>query len=209
MLKEAFDSGSLGEVVSIYSQRFGAGHGFLNAFEPSWRTNKDLLCGMCIESISHDIDMLSRIAGDIDTVSAVVSETIPSLPGFDNNVSASFRTVKGAVGSIHASWTSHIGHSERGVIGTKGSAVIAGDDLFSFEEFTIRTQDMPYPRVTKVGELFSLIEDHSYDRVNKHFMDCIINDTAPGASGEDGLRALRISHAMLESSRLGKAIKIN
>jgi len=208
MLKEAFDNGLLGEVVSLYSQRFGAGHGFLRAFEPSWRTDKNLLCGMCIESISHDIDMLLQIAGSIDTVSAVVSETIAALPGFDNNVSVSFRTAKGAVGSIHASWTSHLGHSERGVIGTKGSAVISGNDLFSFEEFTIRTEDMPYPRVTKVNELFSLIEDHSYDRTNKHFMDCVINDTQPGASGEDGLRALKISHAILESSRLGKAVKV-
>ena len=208
MLKEAFDSGALGEVVSLYTQRFGAGHGFLNAFEPSWRTRKDLMCGMCVESLAHEIDMLLQIAGGIDSVSAVVSETIPELPGFDNNVSASFRTVTGAVGSIHASWTSHLGHSERGVIGSKGSAVISGNDLFSFEEFTIRTEDMPYPRVTKVGELFSLTEDHSFERTNKHFIECITDDAEPKATGEDGLRALRISRAILESSKLGKVVKI-
>ena len=208
MLKEAFDSGALGEAVSLYAQRFGAGHGFLNAFEPSWRTRKDLMCGMSIESLSHEIDMLLQIAGGIDTVSAVVSETIAELPGFDNNVSASFRTSTGAVGSIHASWTSHLGHSERGVIGTKGSAVISGNDLFSFEEFTIRTEGMPYPRVTKVGELFSLVDDHSFDRTNKHFMECVINDAAPASSGEDGLRALKVSLAILESSRLGKVVKV-
>jgi myo-inositol 2-dehydrogenase/D-chiro-inositol 1-dehydrogenase len=209
MLKNAFDSGALGEVVSIYSQRFGAGHGFLNAFEPSWRTNKDLMCGMCIESISHDIDMLLQIAGSIDSLSAVTSETIPELPGFDNNVSVSFRTGTGAVGSIHASWSSHLGHSERGVIGTRGSAVISGNDLFSFEDFTIRTEDMPHPCTTRVNELFSLIEDHSYDRTNKHFIDCLINDTAPRASGEDGLRALKISHGILKSAGSGKVVKLS
>ena len=209
MLREAYDSGKLGEAVSIYSHRYGAGHGFMGAFSPSWRTNRDFMCGMSIESLSHDIDMILQIAGGVDSVSAVTGESLADLPGFDNNVSVSFRTSGGAVGSIHASWSSHFGHSERGVIGTKGSAVISGNDLFSFEEFKLKTADMPYASVTKVGELFSLTDDRSFYRTNKHFMECIQNSAEPEASGEDGLRALIFSHAILESSRTGKVININ
>jgi predicted dehydrogenase len=211
LLKEAFDSGALGEIVSIYSHRFGVGHGFLGVLKPGWRTQKDLLCGMCVESLSHDIDMILQIAGGVDSVSAVVSGTIAELPGFDNNAVVAFRTEKGAVGSIHASWTSHLGHSERGVIGTKGSAAISGGDLFNFEEFTIRKEDMPYPRVTKIGDIFNLsrIGAESFQRTNAHFFDCIKSGAEPQATGEDGLNALIFSHAALESSRLGKAVPVN
>jgi myo-inositol 2-dehydrogenase/D-chiro-inositol 1-dehydrogenase len=209
MLKEALDDGTLGDAVSVYSHRYGSGHGFRGAFAPSWRTKREFLCGMCIESLSHDIDMMLQLAGDIETVSANVSESIAGLPGFDNNASVTFKTRKGAIGSIHASWSSHLGHSERGVIGTRGSAVISGNDLFSFEDFTIRTDDMAYPRTTRVSELFSLTDDHSFYRTNMRFLECIKSGAEPPASGEDGLRALRVSHAILESARQGKVITIN
>jgi len=209
MLKNAFDSGALGDAVSVYSHRLGAGHGFLGAFAPSWRTQKEFMCGMSIESLSHDIDMLLQIAGGVTSVGATLNESIAELPGFDNNAAVTFRTAGGAVGSIHASWSSHLGHSERGVIGTKGSAVISGGDLFSFEEFTIRTDKMTYPHVTKVGSLFSLTDDDSFVRTNKHFIECVKSNTQPQATGEDGLRALTFSLAVLESSRLGKTVTIN
>jgi len=209
MLKNAFDSGALGSLVSVYSHRYGAGHGFLGAFKPSWRTDREFLCGMCIESISHDIDMILQITGGVSTVCAVTNESIEGLPGFDNNVSAVFSTKTGAAGSIHASWSSHLGHSERGIIGTKGSAVVSGGDLFSFEEFTIRTEDMPYPQVTKVNELFSLTDDHSFHRTNKYFIECIKNGSEPAATGRDGLRALIFSHALLESSRHGRVVQVD
>ena len=211
MLKEAFDSGALGDIVNIYAHRIGVGHGFLGALKPSWRTQKEFICGMCVESLSHDIDMILQLAGGISAVSAVVSESIAELPGFDNNAVVAFRTDKGAVGSIHASWSSHLGRSERGIIGTKGSAAISGDDLFNFEEFTIRRDGMPYPQVTKIGDIFSLanIGDQSFRLTNKHFLECIEKDEKPSATGEDGLNALIFSLAILESSRLGKTIKVN
>ena len=211
MLKDAYDSGALGGIVSIYSHRLGVGHGFLGALRPSWRTQKEFICGMCVESLSHDIDMIMQIAGGVDSVSAVVGESLAELPGFDNNASVSFRTDKGAVGSIHASWSSHLGHSERGVIGTKGSAVISGGDLFNFEEFTIKTEDMPYPQVTKVGEVFALgnIGESSFIRTNGHFIECIKNGGVPQATGRDGLNALIFSRAILESSKIGKAVPVN
>ena len=209
MLKNAYDNGDLGDIVSIYAHRYGAGHGFLGAFKQSWRTQKEFLCGMCVESLSHDIDMILQITGGIKTVSAAATESIADLPGFDNNVSAFFRTRGGAAGSIHASWSSHLGHSERGVIGTKGSAVVSGGDLFSFEEFTVRTEDMQYPRTTKLGELFSLTDDRSFYRTNEHFLACIRDGSEPSASGADGLRALIVSRAILESSRLGVPVDVD
>ena len=210
MLKETVDSGALGDIVSVYSHRLGAGHGFLGLLKPSWRTQKEFICGMCVESLSHDIDMILQLAGGISTVSAVISESIAELPGFDNNAAVAFRTEKGAVGSIHASWSSHLGHSERGVIGTKGSAVLSGNDLFNFEEFTIRTEDTPYPQTTKIGDIFSLadISDESFRRTNRHFQKCVEMGAVPAASGEDGLNALIISRAILESSKQGKVIEV-
>jgi len=211
MLKEAFDSGALGDIVNIYAHRQGVGHGFLGALKPSWRTQKEFICGMCVESLSHDIDMLLQLTGGVRSVSAFVSESIAELPGFDNNAVVAFRTDSGAIGSIHASWSSHIGRSERGIIGTKGSAVITGNDLFNFEEYTIRKDDMPYPVVTRIGDIFSLanIGDQSFRRTNKHFIECVKNNAEPSATGEDGLNALIFSHAILESSRLGKSIDVN
>lgn len=209
MLKEALDSGILGEVVSVYAHRLGAGAGFNNVWSPSWRTQKDLVCGMSIESVSHDIDMLLQLVDGVESISAHVNGTIKELPTFDNNAAVSFTTKGGGIGSIHASWSSHLGHSERGIIGTKGSCVIAGDDLWDFDNFIIRTVDMPYPQITKVGELFATTAYDSYLNTNRHFIECIEKDLEPLTSGEDGLRTLIFSHAILESSKTGKAVVVD
>jgi len=209
MLKDTLDSGVLGDVISVYSNRLGAGAGFNNAWSPSWRTQEGLICGMSIESVSHDIDMLLQLVDGVDTISAHVNGTIAELPDFDNNASVSFKAKSGAIGSIYASWSSYLGNSERGIIGTKGAAILSGNDLWDFNEFSIRTSDMPYPRITKVGELFSLTAYESYVRINRHFFECIEKDVQPITSGRDGLRSLVFSRAILESAKTGKAVKVN
>jgi predicted dehydrogenase len=42
----------------------------------------------------------------------------------------------------------------------------------------------------------------------EHFTQAVINDTEPTITGRDGLRALQICEAALESSRTGQTVKL-
>lgn len=200
-LRETIQSGKLGQIVNYWSQRLGMGVGA----GANWRTTKGLLCGMSIESLSHDIDMIRWLLGEITDVRARVFESNSDLPGFDDNSNVVMSLENGAIATIHASWSSHLGKNSRGVIGTKGAAMLEGDGLWDLNRFHLKTGDME-------NEIIEVINDeldiNSYREESRHFIDCVRNDRQPGITGEDGLAALRVSHAILASHREGRAIRI-
>ena len=198
MLQEAVKSGELGDVINFWSHRLGTGVGFGKyKLSHSWRTDPNLVCGMSIESLSHDVDMMVGAVGNVTDVRANTLGTIKELPKFDNNSNAVFRLACGGTGLIHASWSSHISSSARGVIGTKGTAVVEGDDLWDFMQFRIKTEDMPYTKIIQLNDRF---DNSSYYNENKYFLECIEKNQKPIPSGEDGLQVLKVCLAIVESN---------
>jgi len=193
-LKRMFDSGELGNLVSFWSQRIGMGVG--QGY--NWRIDPKLMCGMSIESLSHDIDLIRWMAGDIVDVRANIFESRVDLPGFDNNANVVFSLADGSTAIIHASWSSHLSMNSRGIVGTNGTAVVEGPGLWDLKNFHWKTQEME-------SEMMEVIDDQldicSYLEESQHFVDCIENDLQPTVTGEDGLAALRVSCAILDSHR--------
>jgi predicted dehydrogenase len=209
MLQETVQDGRLGEIISVFSNRLGiGGHTTINA---GWRTDPNRVCGMSVESLSHDIDMLLHLVDGVESVSANTYGTIPGLPTFDNNAAVTFNLKNGGIGTIYASWCSCLGYSSRGVIGIKGAAMLTGDNLFDFTNFVIKTDDMSCRQIFNINDRFTWPPQdlQCYIEVNRHFKDCIEQDLSPWASGEDGLRALIFSQAILESNRIGQAVRVN
>ena len=201
-LKETIQSGKLGDVVNFWSQRLGIG------VSPgiNWRTTKGLLCGMSIESLSHDIDIIRWLLGEITDVRAKIFESNENLPGFDDNANIVFSLANGGIANIHASWSSHLSRNSRGIIGTKGTAMVEGNGLWNFTCFHLKTSDME-------NEIIEVINDNldvkSYREESKHFIDCIKSNRQPTITGEDGLIALRISHAILTSHRENRIVSLS
>ena len=199
-LKEEVASGSLGDMVSYWCQRLGMsiGTGY------NWRTDPKLLCGMTIESLSHDIDTLRWIAGEIVDVRARLNESRPAVQGFDDNASIVMTMANGATATIHASWSAHLGRNSRGVIGTKGTAYIEGPGLWNLKTFRVKTDQMAETAETELNDT-----DFAYLEESVHFIDCIVRNKKPSITGEDGLAALKVSHAALRSHRDGVVVRID
>ncbi|MFC1712601.1 Gfo/Idh/MocA family protein [Candidatus Poribacteria bacterium] len=203
-LKEIVDSGCLGEIVSYWCQRIGAG----TPGQGNWRVDPELMCGMTVESLSHDIDLLRWMAGEVTSVSSAVYESISALPGFDNNTTAVMTLACGGSAVMHASWSSHLGRSSRGIIGTKGTAYLEGPSMpssfhrskWEFRTLRWKTADMEEAAEEELDETYWDI-DSTYAAENDRFLDCVMSDCEPLMSGEDGLAALKISLAILRSHR--------
>lgn len=76
-------SGMFGDPVNVFSYRVGAGFGYgkNNAmYGNSWRTDPKLACGMTIESVSHEFNLLTSLAGEFDTIACNVKGTISNVP---------------------------------------------------------------------------------------------------------------------------------
>jgi predicted dehydrogenase len=198
-LKETLDSGTLGKPISMWSQRLGIGVG---AGE-NWRTTPGLLCGMSVESLSHDIDLIYWLLGDIVQVAAQVRESRPDLPGFDDNASIVFGLASGAMAALHASWSSHIPYNTRGIVGDHGTALVTGRGLWDLTAFHLKTADMEYEQIEMLNDR---LDANSYREESRYFVECVADDKPPAITGEDGLRALRVSHAILAAQQNGETI---
>jgi myo-inositol 2-dehydrogenase/D-chiro-inositol 1-dehydrogenase len=191
-LRAAAQSGDFGDVISVWSHRVGTGVGT----GYNWRTDPAEMCGMTVESLSHDLDYLRWMAGEISSVRAGVLESQPDLPGFDDNVSVVLNFESGAVGNLLASWSSPLSHNSRGFIGRAGAAYFRGPDLWAAETFHWRTRGMPHEMVEVLNDR---LDRRSYDAENRHFISSILDDDPLQVTAEDGLRALQLSHAILTS----------
>lgn len=198
-LKETLDSGKLGTPISMWSQRLGIGVGM----GENWRTTPGLLCGMSVESLSHDIDLVHWLLGDIVQVAAQVRESRADLPGFDDNASIVFGLASGAMASLHASWSSHIPYNTRGIVGDQGTALVTGRGLWDLTAFHLKTASMEYEQIEILNDRLDV---NSYREESRYFVECVADDKPPAITGADGLRALRVSYAVLAAQHTGQTV---
>lgn len=197
IVKELMDAGKIGDVVQVFCLRVGPGPGFSGTLQDSWRTDRKFVCGMAIESLSHDIDFLQSLAGDIVQVSGKVKGTVAALPEFDNNVDAVLTFADGAVGTLTASWSSHIPYNIKGVIGTKGSVFLQGDDIWDSTKVITRLSDGD----TTVENLHDIYQEgEGYLEENRVFVECIETGNAVPCDLSVGRKVLEISRKILETS---------
>jgi myo-inositol 2-dehydrogenase/D-chiro-inositol 1-dehydrogenase len=160
---------------------------------------------MSIESLSHDIDLMRWMFGDVRDVCATTFESRPAVPGFDDNAHALLAFESGVTAMIHASWSSHLTMSSRGIVGTRGTAYLEGPALFDNAALHWKTDETPH-------EVVELINDpndiNGFINENRHFLEVVDRGVTPQVTGADGLRALEVSHAILQSSRENRKVEI-
>lgn len=201
IVKNLIDTGKIGDVVQAFCFRVGPGPGFSGTLQDSWRTDRKFVCGMAIESLSHDIDFLQSLAGDIVKVSGRVKGTVQALPEFDNNVGAVLSFENGAVGTLTASWSSHIPYNIKGVIGTKGSVFLQGDDIWDNTRVITGLAD----GTQTVESLEDIFQDGGgYLKENRVFITCIERGIDVPCDLSVGRKVLEISRKILDSSRKGE-----
>ena len=147
----------------------------------NWRTDPQLMCGMSIESLSHDIDLIRWIAGEIVDVRANIVVSNPDLEGFDDNAHVVMTLSNGGTAVIHASWSSHLGMNARGVIGTLGTAVVDGPGLWAGKHFRWKTCEMEHEHIEVIDDSYATSD--CYEMESRHFIDCIANDLPPAITG--------------------------
>lgn len=191
---EIVKSGELGDVVMFAWQRLDGPPG------PGWRLDPELMVGMAIESVSHDLDLARWLLGEVSHVAAHVVASDPERPAFDDCLSAVVRLRSGVTGSVQASWASSLAASRHSIIGTEGAVSVEGPRPF---------------RLTRVrAAMKGATPEHVYHyaaggqghaEACAHFVRAIREGAALEIPIAEGLRALEVSVALHESSAAGGA----
>lgn len=182
--------GALGRPLAAWILRVAPS---LPAPNANWRTTPGLLCGVTIESASHDIDLVRWTFGEIETVTGATSSALPELEGFDDTLAAVLQVAGGPPVTLTISWSSAISTSSRGITGTEGAACLVGPDMWTLSEL----------RRARAGEPETIEPidpaegtDLGYRAASEHFVACLREDREPEVTVADGLAALEVSLAL-------------
>jgi predicted dehydrogenase len=154
---------------------------------------------------THLFDLMRFYGGEVASVSAVaVGEAIPEL-----NLAGQLRFRSGAFGAILCGWNRSNHVFELDLHGSEGRIRISGDgsllELYRFDES---------PRYSGYRELIPVQleagegqptdgEENRFIAAVKDLVRCAETGNVPACSGQDGLAALAIACALVESARRG------
>lgn len=193
-IKCAIDEGDIGAPIQFFRQRLG----YLPMSKGNWRVDAAQLCGLTVESASHDIDLLRWLGGEIVSATGVVHESNPELPGYDDTMAASIRFASGATGVLQVSWASRLQQNQLGVFGTRGADIMSGTGMWA-SDFHYRSRAGETPQ-SCVAIDAAAANDDGYGGENRTFLALLRGDEVPYPNVHDGLRTVEISHDILASS---------
>ncbi len=162
---------------------------------------------MLIETQGHSFDTMRLFAGEIDELSAFLTD--PRGIGTYTSAAVAVRFRNGAVGTLLGSWDASYDQPQAvtlEVAGIGGRLQVdnivdsvrlfrAGDDGFrEWRPGIFRTDQRDFWRT---------IEDHL-----AAFVDAILEDRAPPVTGEDGLRALELTYAAIRAFEEGRPARL-
>jgi predicted dehydrogenase len=155
---------------------------------------------------SHCLDTLRWLMGDdVSRVYCVARSRVLKERGIDtpDYYQATLEFAGGATALLEVAWILPEGSPSLidlkcELVGDKGAFYIDGSHHRALEIQTGERSE--YPDVLVMPTVFEQLVGFSYQSI-RHFVDCVVNDQPPMATGEDGLAATRVICAMEESAR--------
>lgn len=198
-LKKRLDNGDIGKVFRVQTRRMG----------PFPARIRDV--GVVVDLASHDVDIVRYILGtEITRVYAETAQNITT--DREDMLDCVLRCENGVVGTLNINWLTPTKIRELAVTGTQGMFVINFllQELYFYENAVAPTSWHQLSVLTGVSEgamTRPMIARHEPLRAElESFAKAVEFNTEPLVSGEDGLKALMIAQALVDSGLNGKII---
>jgi predicted dehydrogenase len=206
-LKRAIGEGRLGKILQAdaYVKWFRSDEYYSRPIKGSWKVEGG---GALINQAVHQVDILLWLIGPVKHVFGEWQLGALHKIESEDVLSTLMRYENGATGVIQASTAFWPGYTERLEIhGTKGTAVISGDKLTTWDVEGESDDDAPLERDVASGAsdpmAISLVP---FERQFLDFGEAIRDGRQPLVSGEEGYKALELVEAIYRSCRKGTKV---
>jgi predicted dehydrogenase len=192
--QQAFKEGSIGNLVSIRTQRMSARHAVKRLAK-----RDDVITFLSV----HDIDLMHWFAGSIKKISVEAdSFTFPEYPENNDAVFILARFESGALGLVQVTWgvidkVPFKASAKLELIGDKGIIKVDTVD----HSVTIHSEN-------GFNNLIGWDRADAFNGQLTHFIDCIEKNEAPRVGLKEGLDSLKIALAALEGTKSGQPVEI-
>ena len=201
--KKVVEKGEIGSIISIHARRRG-----YSPPSKQWFWDIEKSGGIPIDLAIHDIDMIQWFLGDdlIDTVYAIGSNKVYLEIETWDTVIITMKSYQGVLATIEASWSEPELSNQLG--GNNGMIIYGEDGVIHIDPSKHSSEkntelNGPEPAYDYIDQL-----DEFVDQINA-FAKAILYDQSVPVSIEDGLNALTVACAVLESLKTQREIKVH
>ncbi|MGB7266969.1 MAG: Gfo/Idh/MocA family oxidoreductase [Terracidiphilus sp.] len=208
-LKRAIAAGRLGTILQAdaYVKWHRSDEYYARPVKGSWAGEGG---GALISQAIHQVDVLLHLMGAVDEVFGYWQLGATHKIESEDLVCAVMHYASGATGVIQAATALWPGYPERIEIhGTKGSAIVTGDQLTSWDVQDDQGEAAPISQQSKSGASDPMaISLTPFERQFAEFGEACNAGRASASSGMDGYRALQLVRSIYDSCREGKKVQI-
>jgi UDP-N-acetyl-2-amino-2-deoxyglucuronate dehydrogenase len=208
-LHAAIRDGRLGRLIQCdaYVKWYRSPEYYARPVKGSWAGEGG---GALINQGIHQVDILRWMVGPVRELYAVWQLGALHRIESEDVVNALLTFENGATGVIQASTACSPGYTERLEIhGTKGTAIISGDKLTTWDVSDDGGEAPPLARDVASGASDPMaISLEPFERQFLDFADAIRTGRQPLVSGQEGCQALEIVDAVYRSCRLGEKVRL-
>ncbi len=206
-LSAAIRAGRLGTLLQCdaYVKWWRSDEYYARPVKGSWATEGG---GALINQAIHQVDLLLWLAGPVRELFGMWQTGAAHTVESEDIVNAVMRYESGATGVIQAATALWPGYSERVEIhGTKGSAIITGDQLTTWDVKDDAGDPPPLSSGIASGASDPMaISVESFERQFLDFGEAVLTGRKPLVSGEEGYQALAVVDAIYRSCRTGRPV---
>lgn len=172
----------------------------------NWFLDPSKSGGMMMDLMIHDFDYARWVAGEVASVYArSVRSRDPHAP--EDYALAILRHQSGAISNIEGGWA-YPPPMFRTALEIAGSGGLIEHPADSSQPLAVYRKQKEGDGGTGVGVPGSPLDEDPYTTEIRHFYEVLAHGAAPRVTAEDGLAALRISLAAIESARTGRTVEI-
>lgn len=198
-LTRRIEAGELGKIFQLSARRIG----------PFPARIRDV--GVLLDLATHDLDIITSIVDS--PVQRVMAETVSGInTDREDMVNGLVRFKDGILGVIDINWMTPTKVRELSVIGAKGRFLVnyLTQELYFYENDVAPSNWDSLSVLRGVGE--GNVTGYKVPRVEplkaeiEDFIEAVQTNGTPKVTGEDGLRALALAQAMVESGQTGQPV---
>jgi UDP-N-acetyl-2-amino-2-deoxyglucuronate dehydrogenase len=208
-LRKAIADGRLGKLLQAdcYVKWYRSAAYYSRPIKGSWQTEGG---GALINQAIHQIDILRWLAGPVQEIYGAWQLGALHKIESEDVVNAVVKYANGATGVIQASTAFWPGYPERTEFhGTKGSAVITGDKLTTWDVENDAGEPAPVAKEVASGASDPMaISLEPFERQFRDFGEAIEKGRKPMVAGEEGYQALEIVDGIYRSCRTGQVVRL-
>jgi predicted dehydrogenase len=208
-LKRAIAAGRLGRILEAdaYVKWHRTDEYYARPVKGSWAGEGG---GALISQGIHQVDVLLNLIGAVDEVFGYWHLGATHKIESEDLLSALLHYSSGATGVIQAATSLWPGYPERIEIhGTKGSAIVTGDQLTTWDVRDDEGESAPIAQQAKSGASDPMaISLTPFERQLADFGEACKMGRPPASSGVDGYRALQLVNSIYTSCAEGRKVQI-